>query len=78
MPDSIYSHIIIFLSGSTAVGIVAHAVNTFPTPQNKYGSWLLGLVQYTVGQRVAAKNTFSGMDTVSMPAMKEKEEKAEK
>lgn len=71
MPDSVYSHILLFLSGSTALGLVAHAVNTFPTPQNKYGAWFLGLIQFMVGQRVAAKNTFSGMDTMAVPVAKE-------
>lgn len=65
MGDSIYTHALLFLSGSTAIGILAHAVNTFPTPQSKYGAWLLGVVQYVVGQRVAAKNTFQGLDTVA-------------
>jgi hypothetical protein len=52
-----------FLAGGTAFGIIAHAVNTFPTPENKYGAWLLGSIQYAVGQRVSAKNTLRGMDT---------------
>ena len=52
------------LAGATALGIVAHMVNTFPTPKNKYGAWFLGVVQYTVGQRIAAMNTVKGQQSV--------------
>jgi hypothetical protein len=54
-----------FLSGATAMGGVAHAVNTFPTPDNKYGAWFLGVVQWVVGQRVVANNTLQGLQTVA-------------
>lgn len=57
--------LITFLAGSTVIGILGHAVNTFPTPANKYGQWLLGTVQYIVGQRIAASNTIKGNDTVA-------------
>lgn len=60
-----FEHAIIFVAGGTALGIVAHAVNTFPTPTNKYGAWLLGTVQFAVGQRVAARNTLVGKDTMA-------------
>jgi hypothetical protein len=53
------------LAGASVVGLVAHAVNTFPTPDNAYGAWLLGVIQFAVGQRVASKNTLKGMDTVA-------------
>lgn len=52
-------HLVFALSGATALGIVSHAVNTFPVPKNKYGQWLLGVVQYTVGQRLNASKTFA-------------------
>lgn len=58
-------HIIVFLSGATGLSIIGHAVSTFPTPANKYGIWLLGILQYIVGQRVAASNTFQGLQTVT-------------
>lgn len=57
------SHAIVFLSGATALGIVGHAVNTFPTPSNKYGAWFIGVLQYVVGQRQQALNTMQGKDT---------------
>lgn len=57
--------------GAAAVSIAAHAVNTFPTPVNKYGAWLLGVIQYAVGQRVVAKNTFQGMDTAAQGVIKQ-------
>jgi len=56
-----------FLMGMTFLGIVAHAVNTFPTPGNAYGQWILGIVKFAVGQRVSAMNAIRGNDTVSIP-----------
>lgn len=56
-------HLIYFLSGGTVFGIIAHAVNTFPTPSNKYGAWLLGCIQFAVGQRQVARNTLEGLQT---------------
>ena len=47
------------LGGATVLGIVAHAVNTFPQPKSPIGKWLLGLIQYTVGQRIQAQSTMS-------------------
>ena len=55
------------LFGATAVGVIAHAVNTFPTPANPYGRWLLGTVQYIVGQRIAGENTQAGLNSVIIP-----------
>lgn len=60
-------HVEIFLAGSTALGMLAHAVNTFPTPNNKYGQWLLGCVKFAVGQRQSAMNAMRGQDTVVIP-----------
>ena len=54
-----------FLAGSTVIGIIAHAVNTFPTPANKYGQWFLGTIQFIVGQRVQGAITVKGQDTVT-------------
>lgn len=65
MGDWLNQHAIGILSGAAGFGIVAHAVNTFPTPINKYGAWLLGVVQFAVGQRVAAQNTFQGLQTMA-------------
>lgn len=60
-----YEQVILFLSGGTFISFVAHAVNTFPTPRNPYGVWLLGVIQWAVGQRVVAKNTLQGFDTIT-------------
>jgi hypothetical protein len=60
-----WEHIQILFSGATLMGIVAHVVQTFPTPENKYAQWLLGSIQYIVGQRVRAVNTFEGSGTLS-------------
>lgn len=56
-----------FLYGMTLVGIVAHSVNTFPTPKNVYGQWLLGIIKFAVGQRISAMNAIRGNDTVTIP-----------
>ena len=54
------THIFFFLSGSAALGIVSHAVNTFPTPKTAMGRWFLGVIQYAVGQRMQAYDTLNG------------------
>lgn len=56
-----------FLYGATVLAIIAHAVNTFPTPGNAYGQWFLGIIKFAVGQRVSAMNAIRGNDTVSIP-----------
>lgn len=64
-------HFVLLLAGGAGLATVAHAVNTFPTPTNKYASWFLGVVQYIVGQRVAAVNTLQGLQTVATGVPKE-------
>lgn len=54
------------LDGAIGLSILAHMVNTFPVPKNLYGQWLLGSVQFAVGQRVRASNTFKGEDTTAV------------
>lgn len=49
---------------------VAHAVNTFPVPDNKYGRWLLGCVQWVFAFKGRAENTFKNTDTVTVPVPK--------
>lgn len=43
--------------GATILGIISHAVNSFPPSENKYINWLLGVIQYAVGQRQKALST---------------------
>lgn len=68
------THFWVFMSGAfggaTGLGILAQAVNTFPVPEGKWGKWLLGVVQYAVGQKARAANTFQGMDTVTLATLK--------
>jgi len=59
-----WEHIITAFAGATAMGLLAHAVNTFPTPVNKYGQWFLGCIKFAVGQRISAMNAFAGKDTM--------------
>ncbi len=54
------THVVFFLSGSTFIGIVAHAVNTFPMPKSAIGRWFLGVLQYIVGQRMQGTYTLNG------------------
>lgn len=51
-----------------ALLVLTHGVNSFPTPANKYGAWLLGVIQYAVGLRYKGANTIHGDDsrTISM------------
>lgn len=59
--DSIFGnlgeHLSIFFAGASALALIGHAVNTFPTPENPYGKWLLGTVQFAVGQRLQSQAT---------------------
>ena len=55
-----------FLMGATLLGIIAHGVNSFPTPKNVYGQWFLGIIKFAVGQRLSAMNVMQGKDTVSI------------
>ena len=55
------------LTGATVFGIIAHMVNTFPTPRNQYGQWFLGVIKFAVGQRISAMNAMRGNDTVAVP-----------
>lgn len=51
-------------TGATIVGLLGHAVNTFPVPNNIYGKWFLGTIQWFVGQRENASNT---VNTPTLP-----------
>lgn len=63
--QNLWEHVQIFVTGATVLGIVAHMVQTFPTPQNKYAQWLLGSIQFIVGQRIRAINTVQGAGTLT-------------
>ena len=54
------THLTVFFAGATGMGLLAHAVNTFPPPENAYAKWLLGTIQWLVGQRMQSQRTFSG------------------
>lgn len=61
----IFTHWGDWLGGAAALGIVAHAVNTFPTQGlNQYGLWILGMIKYVVGQRTSGANAMSGQGSV--------------
>jgi hypothetical protein len=45
------------VAGALFWGIVGHAVNTFPRPENRFALWLLGVAQFVVGQRQQAAET---------------------
>lgn len=50
--------------------LAAHAVNSFPVPDNKYARWLLGCIQWVFAFRGRAQNTFQNADTVTVPIAK--------
>jgi hypothetical protein len=60
-----WEHFQIFLTGSTALAFVAHMVQTIPPSDNKWFNWLLGGVQWLVGQRIRAANTLAGEGTLT-------------
>jgi hypothetical protein len=66
--NNLAEHLTIFLGGATTMGIIAHAVQTFPVPKNAYGAWLLGVIQFAVGQRERSKNTLQGAATETIAA----------
>jgi hypothetical protein len=49
-----------FFSGAAVIGLIAHAVNTFPMPKSAIGRWALGVIQYGVGQRTQGTFTMNG------------------
>ncbi len=63
--QNFWEHAQIFLTGSTALAFVAHMVQTIPTPESKWAQWLLGGVQWFVGQRIRAANTLQGEGTLT-------------
>lgn len=65
LAQNAWGHFQIFVSGSTALAFVAHMVQTIPTPESKWAQWLLGGVQWFVGQRIRAANTLAGEGTVT-------------
>lgn len=71
MPDGWLEHTILILSGSTALAMLGHAVNTFPTPKNPYALWLLGVIQFMVGQRTQGKQTLGVLEDANNSAKKE-------
>ena len=62
---NIWEHVSIFATGAAALGIVAHAVNTFPTPKSDIGKWILGTIQYIVGQRLQSVQTKQDAKSIS-------------
>jgi|SRR5579863_9649379 len=59
-----WDHVVSAFTGATALSLLAHALNTCPTPGNKWGQWALGIAKFAVGQRIGAANAFAGQDTV--------------
>jgi hypothetical protein len=55
--------VVSFLSDTSVVLIIAHAVNTWPTPKNQYGQWVLGMIKFIVGQRISGTNAFNGLQS---------------
>lgn len=45
------------LTGAVVWGTLSHAVNTFPQPKSALGQWVLGTIQFAVGQRDKSRLT---------------------
>lgn len=48
-----------FLGSATMMSFLGHAVSTFPKPASPIGRWVLGNLQWIVGQRNQAAETFA-------------------
>ncbi len=66
MTADTWKHVEFLFSGATALALVGHAVNSFPTPKNVYGQWFLGVIKFAVGQRISAMNAMNGKDTAAI------------
>jgi hypothetical protein len=53
------------LFGATILGIISHAVSSFPPSGNPYINWILGIVQFAVGQRQRALITLPNNSNAS-------------
>jgi hypothetical protein len=66
-----WAHVLVsFCTGTVAFGVLAHAVNTFPVPDNEYARWLLGVLQYWIGQKERGGNTIKNQDTITVAVPK--------
>lgn len=71
MNDFNWLHLLVSFSlGTVGFGVLAHAVNTFPVPENPYGRWFLGVIQYWIGQKERSRNTVNNLDTVTFASPK--------
>ena len=52
-------HIWSVLSGAAGYGAIAYALQTFPVPQNPYGRWALGVLNYIFANREKAAAHFA-------------------
>lgn len=57
---SVGYHLMLILGGSTGIGILSHALNTIPPIKNPWGRWVVGIIQFIIGQRTAAAKTING------------------
>ena len=55
-------------SGATGLGVVSHIVQTFPIKDNRWVNWIIGIIQYVVGQRERAVNTLNSNGTLTIAA----------
>lgn len=43
---------------------LAFALNTAPTPESRWGQWVLGLAKFAVAQKFSAMNVLKGQETL--------------
>ncbi len=55
------------LFGMFTWSVIGHAVQKFPPSNNPYVNWVIGTIQFAVGQRERAQNTMNGKGTITVP-----------
>lgn len=49
-------------AGAATYGVLAYAAQTFPTPQNAYARWAVGVLQFALSNREKALQAMSGKE----------------
>lgn len=50
-----------FVAGGVGFTVLSYAVRTFPKPVNKYGLWILGVLQFLLLNIEQGKNNFQAI-----------------
>lgn len=69
--EHLVNHWVDVIAGATFLGIASHALASFPPSSNKYVTWLLGVLQYAVGQRLQGSNNMGATQQMQQSAGKD-------